>query len=66
MTPVLVRTEDWLIWAMPKSTIFTRPSCRRKMLAGLMSRWTMPFWWAKLSPSQTWTMMLSTFFRVKM
>ena len=39
--------------ATPKSMIFTVPSWQMKMLAGLMSRWTMPVWWAWARPSST-------------
>ena len=42
--------------ATPKSMIFTVPSVLMKMLAGLMSRWTMPAWWAWASPVSTCTM----------
>ena len=33
-------------FARPKSRIFAGPRLTRKMLAGLMSRWTMPLAWA--------------------
>ena len=33
--------------AMPKSATFTVPLVATRMLAGLMSRWIMPFEWAK-------------------
>ena len=35
--------------AIPKSVTFTRPSSPIMMLAGLMSRWTIPRSWAKCS-----------------
>jgi hypothetical protein len=41
--------------ATPKSMIFTVPSVQMKMLAGLMSRWTMPAWCAWSSPASTCT-----------
>ncbi len=40
--------------AMPKSVTFTRSPASSMMLAGLMSRWTTLFWWAKSSASATW------------
>ena len=46
--------------ATPKSMIFTDPSSWMKMLAGLMSRWTMPSWWAWARPASTCTM-IATF-----
>ena len=42
--------------AMPKSTIFGVPSAMSRMLPGLMSRWRMPWLWAKARPSATWPM----------
>ena len=39
--PVLVMLDD-ARWATPKSMIFARPSSPMRMLAGLMSRCTMP------------------------
>src|SRR6187549_1465618 len=42
--------------ATPKSMIFTVPSWLMKTLAGLMSRWTMPCWWACARPARTCTM----------
>ena len=33
--------------AMPKSVTFRRPSVSTSTLCGLMSRWTIPFLWAK-------------------
>ena len=38
-------------FARPKSSTFTRPSVVSMMLAGLRSRWTMPFSWAAASAS---------------
>ena len=45
--------------ATPKSMIFTVPSWLMKMLAGLMSRCTMPAWCAWARPASTCTMMLT-------
>ena len=39
--------------AMPKSATFTLPLVATRMLAGLMSRWTMPLVWAKPSAPAT-------------
>ena len=36
---------------MPKSSTFTRPAGVTITLAGLMSRWTMPWAWAAASAS---------------
>src|SRR2546422_10191410 len=55
MLPVPVM-EAVVSRATPKSMIFTEPSVWMKMLAGLMSRWTIPAWWAWASPASTCTM----------
>ena len=39
--------------AMPKSATFTWPLAPIRMFAGLMSRWTSPASWAKLSAAAT-------------
>ena len=39
--------------AIPKSTRWTAPSSSTRMLAGLMSRWTIPWSWATASASAT-------------
>jgi hypothetical protein len=59
-TTVTALTVMSLMWARPKSTIFTRPALVSMMLAGLMSRWTMPPAWASARPSATWQAMSST------
>ena len=43
--------------AMPKSVTFTRSPASIMMLAGLMSRWTTLFLWAKSRASATWAPM---------
>src|SRR6267142_947377 len=40
--------------ARPKSRILTAPRSVTKMLAGLMSRWMMPFLWAASRASASW------------
>ena len=50
--------------ATPKSMIFTVPSWLMKTLAGLMSRWTMPAWWAWARPASTCTMIVTLRSRV--
>ena len=55
MLPVPVM-EAVVSRATPKSMIFTEPSVWMKILAGLMSRWTIPAWWAWASPASTCTM----------
>jgi hypothetical protein len=40
--------------AMPKSVTLTRPSASTTTLCGLMSRWTIPFRWAKPSAARIW------------
>ena len=42
---------DWAARAMPKSATFTFPVWVSRTLAGFMSRWTMPCWWAAASPA---------------
>ena len=47
MAPVRVWSESSpRRLARPKSVILGRPSAVRRMLAGLRSRWTIPWWWA--------------------
>ena len=42
MVPVMVNCSEAVILAMPKSVILAEPSGSIMMLAGLMSRCTMP------------------------
>ena len=48
------------ILARPKSRTFAWPRAFRKMLAGLRSRWTMPFACADSSASASWMPVAST------
>ncbi len=48
------RRPGFSMRAMPKSRIFARPSCVRKMFSGLMSRWMTPLSCAAERPSAIW------------
>ena len=44
-----------ILFARPKSRIFTWPSRVTKRFSGFRSRWTMPFSWAAERPFATWS-----------
>ena len=50
---VTVAPESVMARAMPKSMTLVVPSELTMMLAGLTSRWTMPWRWAKCSAEHT-------------
>ena len=60
--PVSVRCDAWAAAtavAMPKSVIFVVPPAATRRLPGLMSRCTMPAWWAASSARAAWLTMSS-------